>query len=176
VSRSELLLWLFGAVGLTGATIAVVIKVFLEAGIKASISHAFDRHLEKYKSRLKLSEALFQRQFEALSDLYTLALSIEPTRTDPAMDWGEACDHIAGEFSTLEKRVEDYLATHSAVLPREVKEKLRNAELLCSDGKFEITETDKVSVEGNRMANDFFDAVHAAIEALQAHVDSQRET
>lgn len=122
-----------------------------------------------------MSETLFQRQLEALGDLYKLLSTIAPTRTDPAMDWGEACDDIALRFPTLEEEIGAYLVTHSAVLPKEVKEKLRSAELLCSEGRFEPSGPDQISTVANRMASDFFDAVHAATEALQAHVDAQRE-
>ena len=97
--------------------------------LKASNTHALERvkadflrDVESYKVQLKKSEFLFQKQFEAASELVALKRKILPRHSSPYMDWHEACVEVACCFGDIENKMNDYLSLHGAVLPDSVRD------------------------------------------------------
>ena len=75
-----------------------------------------DLEIESHKVRLKKSEFLFEKEYSATSEFVALLRNILPRHYSPGMDWYEVCDHIACNFNQTEHIVNEYLATHGAVL------------------------------------------------------------
>lgn len=96
------------------------------------------KEIEGYKIALKNSEFIFQKQYEAASELVALQSHIAPKYTFPEMDWHDACEYIATGFKSTEKLIDAYLAKHGAVLSVEVKDLLLRSVGLCSTGKFQV--------------------------------------
>ena len=71
---------------------------------------------ESYKIKLKKSEFIFQKEFEAASTFVALKRSFMPAFNSPDKDWSEACDDIAKDFHKIEQKLNTYLATYGAVL------------------------------------------------------------
>lgn len=96
---------------------------------KASYANALEelksklnQDTESYKIKLKKSEFLFQKEFEAASKLVEFRQSILPEHYSPRMDWGDVEIDIANQFGNIEKYLKNFLGLHGAILSKEIKE------------------------------------------------------
>ena len=115
----------------------------------------FLREVESYKIKLKKSEFLFQKEFEAASEFSRLIQSIHPGFNHPMMDWYEACDVIAQSFGSIEFKLNGFLAKFGAVLTEDERKILTNAISDAGYGKFEAVGED-VSAEANKQAGKLY--------------------
>ena len=114
-----------------GGIVLLIGKMFADRHLERA-KHEIQQEVESYRTKLKKSEFLFQKEFEATSQFISLHHSFLPRYLHPDMDWHEACTEFARNFSQVEKKLEQYRATHGAVLqqdaldhlPREWREKL----------------------------------------------------
>lgn len=86
-----------------------------------SLRNRLIQDTESYKIKLKKSEFIFQKEFEAASKLSELIQSILPEHYMPNMHWGDVSQDIAMRFGDIEKSLRNYLGTHGAILPSNVK-------------------------------------------------------
>jgi hypothetical protein len=114
-------------------------------GDKAKYANALEdlktRYLqdtEKYKTSLKKSEFIFEKEYQAASEFVALLWSIHPTSEHQDMDWDEACDQIAFSFDKHETTLRRFLAKHGAVLSKETRNLLGRCISLAADGKFRV--------------------------------------
>lgn len=131
------------------------------------------RDTEKYKTSLKKSEFLFEKEYQAASAFVALVRSIRPTFANPDMDWYEACDQIALSFDRSEKMLEQYLARHGAVLREDMRESLGRCIATAADGKFRIVSEEDVDPIVNAMAADFYTDLGRIEQALLEAVRDQ---
>lgn len=136
------------------------------------LKHEIQQDLETYKTRLRKSEFLFQKEFEAASGFITLRRSLMPKYRFPEMEWHDACEDFAGDFGKVEKKLEQYLATHGAALNDETLERLSGAIDQVSAGKFKVSCED-VSLEGIKIAGKVMDELEEVEKQLHAAVRSQ---
>ncbi|KIO48755.1 hypothetical protein [Nitrosospira sp. NpAV] len=101
---------------------------------KAALLH----EVESHKIRLKKSEFLFQKEFEAASSFSAVFRSLHPGFNHPNMDWYEACDEIAQRLGSIEKKLEHYFSAFSAVLTEEERNILSDAISDAGYWKFEV--------------------------------------
>lgn len=132
---------------------------------KAELKSRYDHDLEKYKSRLKTVEIILPKKLDALKDLYKLYYEVVPDRTDPDMEWHEACLQIAGNFNRYERKLIAYKINHGNVLDKEIADLLQRAHTVCTDGKFEGTTS-----EGIACAEVLYDNLSEAVKKLEAQV------
>jgi len=130
---------------------------------------------ESYKIKLKKSEFIFQREFEATSEFVSLLRGILPSLSRPDMDWHEACEEIAHDFEKIEKQLHIFMAKHGAVLGKKPRELLSSASGIAANGKFLITGPD-VPTEAAYEADLLFKKLSEAEEALLEQVHSQSST
>lgn len=140
-----------------------------------SLRSRLTQDTESYKIKLKKSEFLFQKEFEAASEFVALKRSFLPTYSHPDMDWYEACDEIAHDFHKIETALGAYLSKHGAVLKSEVKELLSHSIVIAGEHKFEITNPD-VPRHANKAANDLYNKLEEAEKSLMLQVHSQSST
>ena len=134
-----------------------------------------DLDIESYKVKLRKSEFLFQKEYEAVSEFVALLRSILPRHSYPDMDWYEACDHIAHDFGKIEHKINDYLATHGAVLSDEVVDLLVSAMGIAGETQFEITGPE-VPSSANKAANTLYEKMHEAEQKLLEKLHGQIST
>ena len=115
---------------------------------------------ESYRVKLKKSEFLFAKEFEAASALVALVRDISPQISRPEMDWFDACEEIAMNFTAIEQHLHSYLRQYGAILPDEVRIDITACYGLASVNKF-----DDGSVE---VANSANKAAGALLESLRA--------
>jgi hypothetical protein len=89
-----------------------------------SLKNSFLKDTESYKIKLKKSELIFEKQFEAASEIVALHRSFFPDTNFPDMDWEDVLDHYAFSSKEIEKKLKEYLSRHGAVLGEEVEEKI----------------------------------------------------
>ncbi|WP_444956786.1 hypothetical protein [Microbulbifer sp. ZKSA002] len=104
-----------------------------------SIKSSLLKDSESYKIKLKKSEFIFEKQYEAASELVALVRQFLPPLSHPDMDWYEACDEIAHNFKSIIDSLERFLSKHGAILDETPKDLLSNAIALASQHQFDIT-------------------------------------
>lgn len=115
----------------------------------------FLREVESYKVKLKKSEFLFQKEFEAASEFSRLMQSIHPGYNHPMMDYSDACDVIAQNFSSIEKELNGFLAKYGAVLTDDERKILNDAIFHAGYGKFDSI-NDEVGAKANKQADELY--------------------
>jgi hypothetical protein len=131
-----------------------------------------DLDIESHKVKLRKSEFLFEKEYEAVSQFVALLRGILPRHSYPEMDWYEACDYIAHDFETVEHKINDYLAIHGAVLSDEVVDLLITALGISGETKFEITGPE-VPDSANKAANTLYEKLHEAEQKLLEKLNGQ---
>lgn len=134
-----------------------------------------DEEMESYKIKLKKSEFIFQKEFEAASELVALIRGFLPTYGHPQMDWYEACDEIAHNFNKIELRLGNYLLKHGAVLKDNVVDLISTCIAIAGENKFEITSPEVLKV-ANDAANNLYDKLKEAEKIVLRQVHSQSST
>ena len=134
-----------------------------------------DEEIESYKIKLKKSEFIFQKEFEAASELVALIRSFLPTYSHPQMDWYEACDEIAHDFGKIEVRLDDYLSKHGAVLKENVVDLISTCIAIAGENKFEITSPEVPQV-ANQAADELYKKIKEAEKIVLQQVHSQSST
>lgn len=127
---------------------------------------------ESYKIKLKKSEFIFQREYEAASEFVALIRSLLPAFRHPDMDWYDACDDIACGFDKIERILGEYLSKHGAVLGSEVSELLGDAISIAGRFKFE-TNGLEVPTRSNKAANSLYEKLQNAEKLLLKQVHEQ---
>lgn len=150
-----------------GGIVLLIGKMFADRYLER-VKHEIQQEMESYRTKLKKSEFLFQKEFEATSQFISLHHSFLPRYLHPDMDWYEACTDFARNFSQIEKKLEQYRATHGAVLQQDALDHLARAINTASSGKFE-NEPDLVY----KLAEQTMDELKAVEEALRKAVWSQ---
>lgn len=183
---------LWSAVGAGAATLGVgfIFKAFVKSGIEEAVKLNFKRHLEDYRSQLrqeieylrsslKNAEAIFVRQLEALTHLRRFLRGVVPKPPKPDADWTDACEEIAHSFPEHADAIDEFLANFGAILPQSVLEKIERAASLANEAAFFAFGTNlrtgeiQPTVDGVRMADDFYDLLKSAVSEMQQVVDSQ---
>jgi hypothetical protein len=130
------------------------------------------KELEDFKTRLKKSEFVFQKQYEAASSFVALKSDILPTHRFPEMEWTDACENIAEKFDKVERQLRTFVSVHGAVLSSEALKRIESAEARAGEGKFEV-HGDEVSREGTELADEMWDDLKAVEELLLKEVRTQ---
>lgn len=131
---------------------------------------------ESYKIRLKKSEIIFQKQFEAASEFVALNRSFLPPHTSPDMDWHEACDDIARNFDKIEFELNSYISKHGAVLGDNVIRLLTSAQAIAAEKKFRFSDSPFPSTDANQGADMLVKKCDSAEQLLLEMVHSQAST
>lgn len=133
------------------------------------------RGLESHKVKLRKSELVFEKEFEAASQLVALIRGFLPTYRHPHMDWHEACEEIAFDLEKIESGLDGFLSKHGAVLPTEVKEHLGSCTGIAADNKFEIASVEEMYVPDSAIdaADKVFKELWEAEEKMLSHIKSQ---
>ena len=108
--------------------------------LKQEIQHEMERH----RTKLRKSEFLFQKEFEAASHFISLHRSFLPDYKQPDMEWREVCEYVAVNLESIEESLSNFRATHGVALKESVLNRLGDAITAAGVGKFEIS---KVSLE-----------------------------
>ncbi|EPQ8526761.1 hypothetical protein [Vibrio vulnificus] len=140
-----------------------------------SLRNRLTQDTESYKVKLKKSEFIFEKEYEAASEFVSLKRSFLPTYSHPNMDWYEACDQIAHNFHKIETALGSYLSKHGAVLNKRTKDLLSYSIGIAGESKFDITSPD-VPTEANTAADNLFKNLDEAEECLLNQVHSQSST
>lgn len=137
-----------------------------------SLRSRLTRDAESYKIKLKKSEFLFQKEFEAASEFVALKQRFSPAYSYPDMEWYDACNEIAGDFDKIEVALISYLSKHGAVLKPGAKELLGLSIGISGKNKFEIIFPD-VPDHVNKAADELYDNILKIEEILLQQVYSQ---
>lgn len=139
------------------------------------LKHEIEQEIESYRTKLRKSEFLFQREFEAASQFLSLRRRLSPRHRFPDMEWSDACEDFAGDFATVEKELEAYMSRYGAALNRKALDRLSKALQETTLGKFEVS-GDTVTREGMDIAGRVMEELQAVEDELHEAVWSQSST
>ncbi|UCZ56232.1 hypothetical protein LGV61_10945 [Desulfurispirillum indicum] len=134
-----------------------------------------DLEIESYRVRLKKSEFIFQKEFEAASELVSLIRTYLPSYDAPWMDWHDVCDHIASQLDRIESDIDTYISKHGAITREDVLKHLLEASSKAGTSKFEVTGPEPPA-SANRAAEEILNALRAAEKILVDKVHDQSST
>jgi hypothetical protein len=127
---------------------------------------------ESHKVRLKKSEFIFAKEFEAASSLVSLIKDITPTYSHPQMDWYDACDQIAHSFGKIEVLLRNYIRTNGAVLTTEIKKLIAECEGIAGENNFDVVDGD-VPESANTAAGVLYNKLESAEAMMLMQVRTQ---
>ena len=139
------------------------------------LKHEIQQEIESYRTKLRKSEFLFQREFEAASQFIALRRSLMPRYRFPEMEWYDACEDFANKLAKVETDLERYMATHGAALEQKTLDRLSSAIEQVASGRFEVSK-DGVSEQGIDIAGRIMEELEEVEKALRAAVWSQSST
>lgn len=138
----------------------------------ASLENRLTRETESYKIKLKKSEFIFQKEFEAASEFVAILRRFTPTCSRPQMDFYEACDVIAQDFYNVEVALGIFLSKHGAILQSEVKEAIFLCLAIAGENKLELSRPD-VPDSANQAAGELYKKLQEVEQFLLRQVHSQ---
>lgn len=141
----------------------------------ASLQTKFRQETESYKIKLKKSEFLFQREFDACSEFISLKASYLPRYCHPSMDRYHVCEHMAKNFDMIETTLQSFLIKHGAVLSPSLQKDLNFAIGVAGDEKFELDENEGKSNKEEE-AESILEKLESIEKALFQKVHSQSST
>jgi hypothetical protein len=135
-----------GSAVLIGAISAFVSKYIADRSIeghKAQLNKEVERlkgelakETETHKLKLKKQEMLFTKEMDAASQFFALHKHIRPSYSHPDMDWDEAVEEVARDFTDTEHRLDKFMTEHGPVLSKKVRDDLKRCADLASNNKF----------------------------------------
>ena len=134
-----------------------------------------EQDLESYKVKLKKSEFLFQKEFEAASEFVEIKQGLLPTYLHPEMEWYDACDYVAQSIDEIEFKLRNYLSRHGAILKNETRHIVSVCIGIAGKNKFEI-ESPETNSTTNAAANDLYEKLEEIEKLLINEVHSQSST
>jgi len=101
-----------------------------------SLRNKLTQETESYKIKLKKSEFIFQKEFEATSEFVSYKYSIIPTFNHPDMDGEDVLCHIAEQFDKIELFLDSFISQYGAIFTSEVKDYINKAKNIAGSEKF----------------------------------------
>jgi len=137
----------------------------------ASLQNSISKDIESHKANLKYDAKFFEGLFEASDELYSIREKILPEKAHPFMEWDEACIEIAKKFPEIEGWLKTFVLKNYTILPPDILESLRRAEIFCNDGQFSEPE-----INQEKLADKVFENVNSCCIELKSLVDEKRST
>lgn len=134
-----------------------------------------DKEIESHKFRLKKSDFIFQKEYEAASELSALFRGILPNHPYPDMDWYEACDHMALNFDDTEKKFSDFLMRHGAILPDAVTNLISSVTAISGNEKHRVSPLN-IPSQANEYANEIYKKLREADVLMRNKIFEQTDT
>ena len=139
------------------------------------LKHEIQQEIESYKTKLKKSEFLFQKEFEAASQFISLRRGLLPKYRVCDMDLEDAYEDFAVKLDLVEKELNRYMATHGTALKQQPLDRLAGAIAEAASGKFEVSR-DGVSTQGLNTAGKVIKELEGIEKELREAVWSQSST
>lgn len=139
----HMLVTVFVSVGAAGGLLVGSAKWIAELMAKTyveQVKHDLRQETESYRAKLRKSEFLFEKEFEAASAFIDLRRRLWPRMRYPDEEWGEAVAQFGGRLEQVEEEIGRYLSAHGAALQEPVLEMVREALNQAEYGKFEFDE------------------------------------
>mgnify|MGYP000888408090 FL=1 len=141
-----------------------------------TLKNSFLKDSESHKIKLKKSELIFEKQFEAASELVALYRSFIPDIYAKHMDYEDFLDRYVFSSKEIEIKLKKYLAQHGAILGDDVESKLNECLRIAAWNKFEISPDYQPSFEGKDEAEKLYQTLSQAKELMIKKVHEQIST
>ncbi len=135
------------------------------------LKNKLSQDAETYKIKLKKSEFIFQKEYEAVSEYVALLIRVSPSYSFPGMEWGDACDEIARNSSSIERMLSEFMSKHGAVLNDETISLISSCIHRMAEMKFKIS--DDIPTPESSMAGEIFKDLQKAESLLKEKFHAQ---
>lgn len=135
----------------------------------SKIQGTIDIKIEIERLKSKNTELYFQKQLEAMKELYKLRSKILPNYRMPDMEWDDACQDIANNFKEIEEDIENYTIEYFSVLSNDIINKLDNAKHSAAEGKFK----DSNNFKSYQLADSLWKRIDEANSELKSYIELQ---
>jgi len=112
------------------------------------------KETESHKLLLKRHELLFMKEMDAASAFIALHREVEPKRRHPDMDWDEAMEDVADDFSRTEIKLRNYVSEYGAALSPDNRGQIDKCMLIASNNQYAKHESDQAVDEAKKAAED----------------------
>lgn len=168
-----------GGIGIVAGGVAAWISQHLSASWLQAHKGELDRQLESHKAELakatethkltlRRQELLFQREIEAADAFMIMRSSIWPQYEHADMDWHDACIRVAEKLADVERALDEFLARHTAVIGKPVRDKVEHARTVAAHEKFFVTDHPQPPDSAIKAAESVLGAIQEAEEQIYA--------
>ncbi len=138
----------------------------------SSLRNKLTQETESYKIRLRKSELIFIKEFEAATEFVSLLREISSRHSRPNMDHYESCDEIVKSFDSIGRTLKFFISKHGAVLQKGAKELIFDCIYIVTEMN-QVIATPEITSEENQAANDVYEKLHQIEQFLLDQVHSQ---
>ena len=139
--------------------------------------HEMQQELESHKTKLRKSEFLFQKEFDAASAFISLSHELLPDRKYSEMECRDTSKDLAQNFELVENALNSYIATHGAALKNETLERLISTKRLASNSRLQFEVSGQDSPQTSiRCAGKVMKALKEIEKELRQTVQSQSDS
>lgn len=100
-----------------------------------------DMEIESHRLKLRNSEFIFEKEYEASSQFVAFFRSILPRHSEPNLDWGEVLVHIAISFHDILNYLDRFLASNGAILSDDVVGLVVDCLAISGEGQHKVDES-----------------------------------
>ena len=171
--------YVIASLGGGGAIVWALSKLFgniLVTRYVEGLKHELQQEFESYRTKLKKSEFLFQKEFEAASQFMSLRRDLEPRYRFPDMDWHDACGQFTSDFDKAEMELQKFVSIHGAALTQEVLDDLSFAIDEAARGRVGVDYNTENTEAAIAVADRILEKLEKVEEKLRNAVRSQSST
>lgn len=151
------------------AVLQVLITTWLGERTKRSIESEYAHSLEKFKDELLRRKTIFEEQVCAFKAFSSIKYKIYPEKNYHEMEWEDAIQYIALGFSGHYQELKLFLLKYSAILPKNIKNKIEQCWYTCSNGKLEVS-IGGVTNKGFELAEELWDTIEKTESQFRMHL------
>ncbi len=119
-----------------------------------NIKNALLQETESHKIKLKKSEFIFEKQFEAATELNILVNEIQPNSNHPDMEYCDYLEIVAGNCSKIQNLIRVFLLKNNTALDSEVSTLLERAIILAERGRVHNPNEQQLNLFSDRQLED----------------------
>jgi len=135
------------------------------------------RDLEQHKVKLKKSEFLFQKEFDAASELVAYHEEMMPPALHPDMHMDDVFLHIFDTSEDTELWIKSFVTRNGVVMPKEVRSNMIMASRIAGECKFSSIEDNEEGLEHKiERGREIYNHIRMGMEVMKNKVWKQAVT
>ena len=135
-----------------------------------------DIEIEAHKIRLKKSEFIFEKEYQATSEFISFSNGLAPLQSYPQTEVIEFYEHIASKFLTIETELNAYVSRHGAIVPEDAMKLIYESIAIAGAGKYETMDSENIPSSSLERASNIVKKFDSIEKILKERVHGQIRT